>query len=105
MKKLKSGKANAKNQWFKFLFVYLGMTTLRVTVDDEQVDALKHLLQSVSFVKDVQEEKSEQIITDEPSLSTLNQMKAILASAKGKNLFAYIEDPVEWQRQLRKLTC
>ncbi|MFD1258796.1 hypothetical protein ACFQ3S_18455 [Mucilaginibacter terrae] len=78
------------------------MTTLRVTVDDEQVDALKHLLRSAAFVKDVQEEKSEHLMYEGTSLSVLDRVKALLAAAEGKNLFADIKDPVEWQRQLRK---
>lgn len=75
------------------------MTILRVAVDDEQVDALKHLLETVPFVRDVQEEEVQQ--SSNPA-SSLKQLQAIIASAKGKNLFAEIEDPVEWQRQLRK---
>jgi len=75
------------------------MTILRIAVDDEQVGALKTLLETVPFVRDVQEEAGQK---SSDSLSSLNQLKAIIESAKGKNLFSEIEDPVEWQRQLRR---
>jgi len=75
------------------------MTILRIAVDDEQVGALKMLLETVPFVRDVQEEAGQK---SSDSLSSLKQLKAIIESAKGKNLFSEIEDPVEWQRQLRR---
>lgn len=78
------------------------MTILRVAVEDEQAGALKHLLEAVSFVKDVQEEVKQPTAETPSPAPALDKIKAILASANGKELFADIEDPVEWQRQLRK---
>lgn len=75
------------------------MTILRVAVDDEQVGALKHLLETVPFVRDVQEEVKEDSLS---APSVASQIKSIIASATKNNLFSEIDNPVEWQRQLRK---
>ena len=74
------------------------MTILKVMVDDDQADELKRLLHDISFVKSVVEE---QIQTDESNI-TYNRIKKILDSAKGKELFKDIKDPVEWQKEIRK---
>jgi hypothetical protein len=77
------------------------MTILKVTVEDEQADMLRKLLQEVSFVKNVEEDTTgnDVPVSDE---SSYHKIKEILNKAKGKNLFADIKDPVEWQRELRK---
>lgn len=77
------------------------MTTLRITVDDENAGMLKKLLKEVSFVKSVEEEKVIEKGTSSKETS-LERIKKILDEAKGKNLFKDIEDPVEWQRKIRK---
>lgn len=77
------------------------MTTLRITVDDENAGMLKKLLKEVSFVKSVEEEKVIEKGTSSKETS-LERIKKILDEAIGKNLFKDIEDPVEWQRELRK---
>jgi hypothetical protein len=78
------------------------MTTFKVTVEDEQADQLKELLQNVSFVKSVEEETSlTENLLAEPE-SPYERIKKILDSAKGKDLFKEIDDPSEWQRQIRK---
>jgi hypothetical protein len=74
------------------------MTILKVMVDDEQADELKRLLHDISFVKSVEEE---QINADE-SNAAYNRIKKILDSAKGKELFKDIKDPLEWQKEIRK---
>jgi hypothetical protein len=74
------------------------MTILKVMVDDDQADELKRLLHDISFVKSVVEE---QIQTDESNV-TYNRIKKILDSAKGKELFKDIKDPVKWQKEIRK---
>ncbi|MDB5088106.1 MAG: hypothetical protein JWR09_2100 [Mucilaginibacter sp.] len=76
------------------------MTTIKVTVEDENADLLKKLLQEVSFVKNVEEETI--VNKSHESESSYDRIKKILNEAKGKNLFADIKDPVEWQRELRK---
>jgi len=65
-------------------------------VDDEQADELKRLLHDISFVKSVEEELVN------ADASTYNKIKELLDSAKVKELFKYINDPVEWQREIRK---
>ena len=72
------------------------MTILKVMVDDEQADELKRLLHDISFVKSVEEELVN------ADASTYNKIKELLDSAKVKELFKYINDPVEWQREIRK---
>lgn len=77
------------------------MTTLRITVEDENAGTLKKLLQEVSFVKSIEEESV--VEKDSGGKETsLERIKKILEEAKGKNLFKDIEDPVEWQREVRK---
>jgi hypothetical protein len=77
------------------------MTILKITVEDEQVDTLRKLLQEVSFVKSVEEEPVVSIESDKKE-SAVEQIKKILEEAMDKNLFKEIKDPVEWQRELRK---
>jgi hypothetical protein len=78
------------------------MTTLRITVEDENAGMLKKLLQEVSFVKSVEEE--EPTIEKDVNVkeTSAERIKKILDKAKGKNLFKDIEDPVQWQREIRK---
>jgi hypothetical protein len=76
------------------------MTTIKVTVEDENADLLKRLLQEVSFVKNVEEEVV--VNKSQEPKSSYDRIKKLLNEAKGKNLFADIKDPVEWQRELRK---
>ena len=77
------------------------MTTFKVVVEDEQAGLLKKLLEQVSFVKSIEEDG---IVINEPQKteSTYERVKKLLDEAKGKNLFKDIEDPSEWQRELRK---
>ncbi|OKS84983.1 hypothetical protein [Mucilaginibacter polytrichastri] len=77
------------------------MVTLRVTVEDEQAEALKKLLGEVTFVKSIEEEHLTNDLIQEPEAPYM-RIKRILDAAKGKNLFKDIEDPAEWQRQIRK---
>jgi hypothetical protein len=53
------------------------MTTLRITVDDENAGMLKKLLQEVSFVKSVEEEKVSEKGTSSKETS-LERIKKIL---------------------------
>lgn len=73
-----------------------GMTTLKVIVEDDEAEALKRVLLEMRSVKSVEEEKQDKAQT------AYERIKTILDNAKGKNLFAEIEDPSEWQRQIRK---
>lgn len=78
------------------------MTTFIVTVEDEQADKLKKLLQDTSFVKSiVEEEPGNTGMVSEPE-TAYERIRKILDSAKGKNLFKDIKDPSEWQREIRK---
>jgi hypothetical protein len=77
------------------------MKVLKITVEDEQADLLRKLLQDVSYVKKIEEEHD--VMTEENNKKTvLDRIKKILDEAKGKDLFKDIEDPSEWQRELRK---
>ncbi|HEY2581021.1 MAG TPA: hypothetical protein VGI43_04405 [Mucilaginibacter sp.] len=77
------------------------MTILKITVEDEQADLLRKLLQEVSFVKSIEEEPS---VSTEPGKdeSVLERIKKIQQEIGSKNLFKDIKDPVEWQREIRK---
>ena len=76
------------------------MTTLIIKVDDERTESIKKILNEIPYVRNVVvDTQSAPLI--EP-LSQYERIKKVLDEAKGKNLFADIEDPVEWQRELRK---
>jgi Xaa-Pro aminopeptidase len=74
------------------------MTILKVTVNDEQADELRALLNNISFVMSVEQER---LKIDESNV-TYSKIKKVLDEAKGKDLFKDIKDPVEWQRSIRK---
>jgi hypothetical protein len=74
------------------------MTILKVMVDDEKAGELKLILHNISIVKSVEEEL---MLLNEPQ-EPYAQIKKILDSAKGKDLFKDIVDPVEWQKEIRK---
>jgi len=74
------------------------MTILKVMVDDEQAEELKKLLHDISFVKSVEEEQIEVMAPDTKYV----KIKRILDAAKDKELFKDIQDPVEWQKNIRK---
>lgn len=75
------------------------MTTFKIMVDDEHADLLRKFLQGISFVKSIDEEHQANIIDTE---STVYKITKIMDEAKGKELFKNIEDPSEWQREIRK---
>ncbi len=76
------------------------MTILKITVEDEQADLLKKMLQDISIVKNIEEEDA--VVVNDDTNSAYHRIKKILDEAKGKELFKEIEDPSEWQRELRK---
>ena len=65
---------------------------------------MRKLLEDVSYVKNIEEEHLGIVEkhNDNDSGSVVNRIKKILDEAKGKDLFKDIEDPSEWQRELRK---
>jgi len=76
------------------------MTTLIVKVDDERTESLKKILSEIPYVQGVKEEEKSATVS-EPS-TQYERIKKIVEAAKGKNLFADIKDPAEWQREIRK---
>ncbi|HJP62311.1 MAG TPA: hypothetical protein VJ844_02660 [Mucilaginibacter sp.] len=78
------------------------MTTFKIVVEDEKAGQMEQLLHGITFVKSIEKE-GDPIINElrEPEVR-YERLKEIIESAKGKNLFADIEDPSEWQRQIRK---
>ncbi len=78
------------------------MTVLKITVEDDQVGLLRKLLQETSFVKNIEEERPTRDSGINKQDTSYQQIKNLLNKAKGKNLFADIKDPVDWQRNLRK---
>jgi len=75
------------------------MTTLIIKVDDEEVESFKKTLNKMPYVRDIVVAKQTATLA-EPSQS--ERIKNILEAAKDKKLFDDIEDPVEWQREIRK---
>jgi len=78
------------------------MTTFKVTVEDEKAAQLKELLQGVTFIKSIKEEETSANNELREPETNYKRLKEIIESAKGKDLFKDIEDPSEWQRQIRK---
>jgi len=76
------------------------MVTLRVTVEDEQAEALKKLLGEVAFVKSIEEEHLTNEIK-EPE-TPYQKLKRIQSEIGNKQLFSEIKDPSEWQREIRR---
>lgn len=77
------------------------MTILKITVEDKKANSLRKLLQDVSYVKNIEEEHLA-IVEKNDNGTVLHRIKKILDEAKGKDLFKDIEDPSEWQREIRK---
>ncbi len=75
------------------------MTTLIIQVDDENTESLKKILEEMPYVHGVA--IGSDTVLQEPT-AQYKKIKQILDEAKGKNLFADIKDPVEWQREIRK---
>jgi hypothetical protein len=78
------------------------MTILKITIEDEQAVLLKNLLKDVSYIKKIEEETTTPSSPAINKQSQLARIKLLLEEAEGKNLFKDIEDPVEWQREIRK---
>lgn len=76
------------------------MTTLIIKVDDERTESIKKILNEIPYVRNVVVDRQSAPLTEE--LSQYERIKKVLDEAKGKNLFADIKDPVEWQREIRK---
>ena len=76
------------------------MTTVRFTVDDERLESIERILREIPFVHDIEVETAGQQLK-EPA-TQYEKIKKLLDEAKGKDLFKEIEDPAEWQRQIRK---
>lgn len=77
------------------------MITLKITVEDEQAEMLKKLLQQVSFVKKVEEEHLDSTQLSEPE-TPYERIKKIQQEIGDKQLFKGIKDPSELQREIRK---
>lgn len=77
------------------------MITLKVVVKNEQAGLLKKLLQEVSFVKSVEEEMILSKNFEEPE-TPYERIKKIQEEIGDKKLFKAIQDPSEWQREIRK---
>lgn len=76
------------------------MVTLKVTVEDEQAEALKKLLTEMSFVKTIEQEQG---INEVKEPETAYERLVKIQKAIGdKKLFVDIKDPSEWQREIRK---
>lgn len=76
------------------------MTTLIIKVDDDRTESLKKILNEIPYVHGVEEENPDSELSEHSS--QYDRIKKIVDKAKGKNLFADIKDPSEWQREIRK---
>ncbi|RKR85559.1 hypothetical protein BDD43_5830 [Mucilaginibacter gracilis] len=78
------------------------MTVLRISIDEENdLKLVKEFLGELPSVKI--EEETDVVITETPKAQSASErIKKILEEAKGKDLFKDIEDPSEWQREIRK---
>ncbi|QKJ31269.1 hypothetical protein HQ865_16390 [Mucilaginibacter mali] len=76
------------------------MTKVSFTVDDERLGSVERILRELPFVHDIEVEGNEQTLKE--PLSQYEKLKRIIDDSKGKDLFKDIEDPSEWQREIRK---
>lgn len=77
------------------------MVRLTFVVEDERADALIRHLEDDLNIKNIKVEKFFQDDVQRRSGSTATQITEILEEAKDKHLFKEIDDPSEWQRQIR----
>ncbi len=77
------------------------MTIFKITTEDEQADLLRTLLKGSSFIKSIEEER-QATRSDVSDVSSSDKIKSLLEEAKGRGLFADINDASEWQREIRK---
>ncbi len=73
------------------------MNTLKISVkSDKDALLLIRLLKSLNFVT-----KIEPVEEDATTKNQVNNLKLLLDKLADKKLFSKINDPVNWQRQLR----
>ncbi len=73
------------------------MTTLIIKVDNKKnANLLSKLLKSMAFVKNVEEDFTDQQITDQ-----YGTLKKIFKSIKPGSIYKNIDNPIEWQKQIR----
>lgn len=78
------------------------MTILKITVENEQTNVLRKLLLEVSYVKNIEEEHLTESGNPSGIETSYQRIKQLLDDAKDQNLFKDINDPSQWQRELRK---
>jgi hypothetical protein len=80
------------------------MTTITVIVDDERTDSLEQILREIPYVKDICVESNQPLNQLQPTAQyeRIKKYWIMLDNAKGKELFKDIEDPAEWQREIRR---
>ena len=75
--------------------ITIEMTTLKITVDNKKnARLLSRLLRNMSFVKKVEEEN--RIVRNQYS-----NLKKLFNSIESGQLFENINDPVQWQKEIR----
>jgi hypothetical protein len=73
------------------------MTTLKITVDNKKhAQLLTKLLKSMAFVKKIEEDKPVDQVTDQFVI-----LKNIFNAIEPDSLFTNINNPVEWQKNIR----
>lgn len=77
------------------------MTTLKITVDDEQAETLKDMLMPIDLVKSIEEQETPAAIAQEPE-TPHERLIWIQKEIGDKQLFKEIEYPSAWQREIRK---
>jgi hypothetical protein len=77
------------------------MVTLKITVEDEQAEALKQMLKHIDLIKTVEEEHLAVNQLNESS-TPYERLKNIQKAIGNQELFKEIKDPSAWQREIRK---
>lgn len=73
------------------------MTTLKITVDNRSnAQLLSKLLKSMAFVKKVEED-----LPDSKEVNQFVLLKNIFNSIESDSMFRNINDPIEWQKNIR----
>lgn len=77
------------------------MTTITIKVNDlTQAAILEKMLRELSFVEDVEVQNSDENIIAEPQ-GSYEKIKSTLENIKTDELFPTIDNPSEWQKNIR----
>lgn len=77
------------------------MTTITIQIDNDQnAELLEKMLRQLSFVEDIEVVKNKTELLEEP-IGSYQKLKKAIDKVDESKMFKYIENPSQWQRDLR----